>query len=1221
MNARKRRLRNSLLIVASAWLLEAACPVHAPAQLAQLTELPELPDRGILVIDASRLPSRQPLVYRVSAECGIIVGRAKVSTTIQGRGSILAGDGDEIVLGLTGDAPVVELSGEDIESWAERRRADGGRELVLKLKPALPETDGEESWHPQQTRLRNFQFQARADARVGSLPARLAPTLPAPGLAAGWSSRIQVESGDGVAWELMESNGLTPAAESAPGRAVFVAGGEAGLVLQVVDFGGIEPIAELRTVSLKGVVADDGRSVDFTFTGSAVVREDGAVVPLLGGQAAILPPEGLQAWVPVWLPQPPEALAEQPAGSTPVPRRAHSGLFFERRGTYPVTFRFVANVAEDAGWQSLNFALFTEPPVEVSVALSGRGVEFRDRVGVEPVAVREGVLRFFLPAGGGCSAAWREVREGSDRALFVEAKARLDILVEPGIVRQTTDFAFDVLQGEVSGAMDFRVEGDGEVTSVEGELVGSWELILGDAGGRTLRVTLLRPLEGKSGLRITSQAAVSAAQTTRGEGTPDADRGAVHTMRITPLLETLRMSGLVRVRADGAVEYAVTSSDGMIQLSPAEWATGSQGVTSSKEQQTNVFRFPLPDYALSLAITRIIPEVSVKQTLVYSLNESERRIDAEIELDIRKVTIREWEVAVPEGYALAGAEGADLADAAPARLTGGGDAVRLVFREPVLGRSRVMLSLERSEPGRRGAWHLPALEHPGAASVRGFVGVVTAPSFRLEEAASEGLGEAPISLFPIRAQGLRAAYRIREVGWSLTLEVSQVERSVAADLFHLYSLKEDGVLASILLNYFIVGAPVSEWRIGIPETAANLAVEGQGVRSWHVEGGEAIVSMDRPASGAVTLLVTFEVAAQGGKAKLQPGAVVPLDVQSEQGFIQIASPLQARHEVATISGGVTVIDPAELPAELRLLTSAPSVAVFEYAQRPFALEVEVDWFRQADPLERVADLASIESKVSRDGQVMTTARYFVKSGAPGMVRARLPRGASLWEAAVDGRVVTARSEDNATLVPVPATGDDACEMTLRYGVERGGLAQRVRLSAPVLDVPVLATLWTADAESGRVLSASRTGLLHAGKSLPVSGFEWLAGRLGLALCLAAVSMLAIWLANRSASGSRWRLVPVWAAFLLALGALGVAALAAMASSGRESQSLDLSASVAPGGAPLEVSVWNLPAWVAGASFFGFLLVVAGMVVLSGRLMGWFGGWRVVAAAGWVLISV
>ena len=67
--------------------------------------------------------------------------------------------------------------------------------------------------------------------------------------------------------------------------------------------------------------------------------------------------------------------------------------------------------------------------------------------------------------------------------------------------------------------------------------------------------------------------------------------------------------------------------------------------------------------------------------------------------------------------------------------------------------------------------------------------------------------EVPLSFFPKQTPGLQQAWRLREADWTAEVRVEALGQSVQADVFHLYSLKQGVVLSSVLLNYFVVGAP------------------------------------------------------------------------------------------------------------------------------------------------------------------------------------------------------------------------------------------------------------------------------------------------------------------------------------------------------------------------------------------------------------------------------
>jgi hypothetical protein len=288
--------------------------------------------------------------------------------------------------------------------------------------------------------------------------------------------------------------------------------------------------------------------------------------------------------------------------------------------------------------------------------------------------------------------------------------------------------------------------------------------------------------------------------------------------------------------------------------------------------------------------------------------------------------------------------GSEVADyVAESGSAGGTRALRVLFGKAVEGRQLLQLRLEKNQPAAAGDWALPALQFPGAKTVRGHIGAVSTPGYRVVTARIERLVEVPLSFFPKQTPGLQQAWRVREPDWTAEVRIEALGQSVQADVFHLYTLKPGVVTSSVLLNYFVVGAPATEWRIEVPASVGNIDVVGQNVRrDWRREGDQLIVSLHQPVLGAATLLITFEepMSARGGA--IQPGLVRPLGVQAERGFVQVVSPLQVKHAVKRAEGALLKLEPMELPAEFRTFTSAPSLATYHYTARPFALEMDFE---------------------------------------------------------------------------------------------------------------------------------------------------------------------------------------------------------------------------------------------------------------------------------------
>jgi hypothetical protein len=324
-------------------------------------------------------------------------------------------------------------------------------------------------------------------------------------------------------------------------------------------------------------------------------------------------------------------------------------------------------------------------------------------------------------------------------------------------------------------------------------------------------------------------------------------------------------------------------------------------------------------------------------------------------------------------------------------------------------------------------------------------------------------------------------------------------------------------------------------------------------------------------------------------------------VQSERGFVQVVSAQQVKHEIKKAEGALLKLEPAELPAEFRLLTSAPSLAVYHYTARPFALELGVEWFAPGETVEQVVDFAQLASQVSRDGQVVTEAKFFVKTRGRKPLRVLLPAGAKLWEARVDGELVNARIDGAQTLVPLPAhtNPNEPVAVTLRVGQPAIGDGRAVTLIAPrAAAAATVISEWTVRGDAGRQLVPRGGNAEPLAPALTETGFEWISGRggFGTFALLALVGLGALLLRANAASGG-WKTPVGLLVCLVAVGGAVMLAGAALNGGRPNLAELNFAATMVPAGETVSLELENLSAWRALIVGWGAVCAAAGAVVL------------------------
>lgn len=1136
------------------------------------------PDGGRIVIQAQGMPAPAPVFFSANVEQAIQLSEAEIVNVSTVRIQVRQGRPTVFSLGLGGAGEVMEVTGRDLRDWAVRQERTGNEvRRYLDVRP----TDAAEG--------HELEFTVRVRVAKPALPGTTAVPLLTIGEAVGFGSRLVVQAAEAVDFRVTASPGLIPVEASVaphePARFTTTTGGRLDVTLSRRG-AGPAPV-ELTEAALAGRVDEAAKSVEFHLRAKLQVTQAGARLALLSGHAALSEKSAGDGWH-VELVREKEQRVYQLVG--------------DREGMWPVDLAFDATLREQEGEYTIGFALPAGTVVPIRLEGLREQTQFATEAKVVPVRAGE-AWQGYVPADGTVALAWAPLRKATEGALFYTSAEQTEVRVGAGLLRQEAKLTFRVLQGKLP-SVQLSLDGPGDILGVVGPNVVGWNVVAApDGTGRRLEVRFSRPVEDNDEIVLRSQSVLGAFPV------------RAQPLRISPV-GAVRHSGLLRIANNGAVRLEVADAKGLMQLAPTQFPGPGLG---EEARQVFVYRFPSEKYGYTIAADRIQPEIGVSQVVTYELTDTDRVINAEVELDVREAPVRDWTLGIPEDYTVVAVTGRDVADHAPeSEARDGYRALKVLFGNPVQGRELITLRLEKNQPAAAGEWKLPALNYPGAKTVRGHVGAVSAPGYRIVPVASEGLVDVPLSFFPRQTGGLQQAWRLRGPEWKATVRLDALGQSVQADVFHLYSLKEGVVYGSVLFNFFVVGAPASEWRIEVPEAVGNVDVVGQNVRrDWRREGNVLVVTLHQPVLGSATLLVTFEqpMSARGGT--IHPGELRPLGVQGERGFIQVVSPLQVKHTINRAEGGLLKLEPLELPPEFRLLTSSPSLAVYQYTARPFTLEMGLEWYPRAETVEQVVDYAKLTSQVSREGQVVTTAQFYVKTRGRKALRMSLPNGAALWEARVDREVVTAGRDGDQMLLPLPARANpnDPVEVTLRIGQPAKGSGRDVVIAAPKLTVPVVINEWTVNRDIGRLLVPHAASAELTNQALTENGFEWLARH---ELTSTVMLLLATVLAALLVRGdSVWKLGGCLGACVLAVVVALSLALNVLAGSRPNAEVLNYAATMIPAGEEASIHVSNLsPGW-ALVSLWGWGAVVVGLGLAG---VGWLKPSRWLAAGGVVLIG-
>ena len=1006
-----------------------------------MAQLPEekkepTPVPSSFVITPSPLTKEEPRLFyqtSVKTEAMILPKALRESAVVEFK--VIQGKADVLSIELLGVSQVKSVVGPQLKSWSLRAEGE-----VRFLDFIFNDPEASVS-----------QATINLTKPLKKIPVDLTLTTFGPGAeAAGFQATYEVNHDEEVSHRIQTAEGLF-VMKSDEGSERLTSIERATLITKVTRSAAAPLPVELQDARLVGELFPDGKSASFHLFGNVHVTSETSVsLPILRGRAA-----------------PMEVLSTENYRLKFA--KGSYQLEFKKPGVYPLDLAFVTPVNSRSVWSSLQFSVPGGTVVPVELKGIPKEVTFDGDLKVMPVWNR-GKFRAFLPASGTCHFAWQTKAESDDGKLFFTTEAMDEVMVSAGLIRQSSVLEVKTLQGALE-SLEVQLVGNGEILAVEGEDLLGWEV----DEKRILKISLSRAIEQSAFFTVRSQAPLAKLPL---KAMP---------LQLTPV-GAVRHSGFLRLYQSGAVRIEPFELVGFSQLSPEQYP--GKADLSDHVKQVFHYRYPAADRALSVAVDRVKPQVNVTQTLSYELTQTDHILRADLELEIREAGIRDWELRVPSDYAVVAVEGAEVVDYILSDPEEEVRRLRVIFNGELRGRRLVKLHLEKNEPAKAGVWSLPSLAFPGSTYVGGELGVSAVPGFRVSPSEVSKVTEMPLARLLNRGPNLQQAFRIKEQGWKAIMKLEALSQNVQADTFHLYSLKEGMAYVSVLVNYFVTGAPVNEWVLSLPEGVKNLDVEGRDIRDYITDEGRLTIPLHQPVMGTYQLLLTYELQAE---ETLKMDGLVAEGVQSERGFIQVVSPGQvALNEIVAVNS-IQELAPLELPAEYQLMTHAPVVKLWQYQRRPFELGAKISWFERGETSQRIVEFADLKTTMARDGGAMTQATYHVRTRGERSLEMTVPGEVQLREVRVNGVAVTIRESGEIRLIPLPENVGPNEPVKVEVRFNSLGTGSKFELKAPVFTgTTQLKTQWEVISDPSQILKPQGAkGVRLVTSTSKANGFDWI----------------------------------------------------------------------------------------------------------------------------------
>lgn len=844
-----------------------------------------------------------------------------------------------------------------------------------------------------------------------------------------------------------------------------------GLVLSllVCDVRGSAEPAAVSELSLGGEI--EGENIVFTLRFTADVKSRHVTIPLVIGDVAHLGGD--------------------------LPRKAdltRDGdrllLEFGRAGKQEVELRFASRALKEADWRRTEFTIPVASVRRLSVACDRDDLEVKfpgalsSRRGKDERGRTE--VTAFLGITNRFEVRWKPEVRKLHADLVVACSANTIATANVGALRIDTVFSYRVIQGALKEvAIDLP---EVSVTQVLGEDIQDWRIETVEAGGRRLLVSLSRTKEDSYGLQVVSEMIL-----------PEFPCG--FELPVLSPRDVMRTSGFIVMGTDSAIKLNIDRVGGLTQVDQDAFPVvklGQEKGTARHVPARSVYAYQYAGvpYTLELRASDIVSSLTADSRLSLTLRENELSLNASVELTVKDAPAREImiEIDPDTAWTVTSTTGKYISEAdVDIRIVGEKRYLYIPFKAAVEDVALINIKMERSLQATSDSFDAPRFAVQAVRAERGYLVLAAEEGIRLTPAAVAGVRDVHTGSAPIRVQGAQHAYRFKSGEWQVAMNVQRRVSSIHSEVFHLFSFGEGVMYVSAAITYHISGAPVQEFTVSVPLEIEGVEFTGADIEGWTRDGELCNVKLQTRIMGDYTLLVTYDRQFAYEGATIPLGNIETVGTSGEVGYIALASSASLRiAESEPLMDSIFLIDRHEIPKAYSAPVTDPILRAYKYTRRPHKASVSVTPYGTERLLGQVSDYLELKTVLSKDGEAVTTASFFLKNASRQYLVLRLPEKAELWSISrveADGTMhdLPSQESEKGILVPVSRPRDPNVALRIRvvYAESHGELGfwrsgiERVKLLGPSLtETHTTFVNWSVDVPDGFAIAG------HSGNLSP-----------------------------------------------------------------------------------------------------------------------------------------
>ncbi len=694
---------------------------------------------------------------------------------------------------------------------------------------------------------------------------------------------------------------------------------------------------------------------------------------------------------------------------------------------------------------------------ELTVPDADQSIELQPKLLQESVSDDPKVtqLRASLGSTSKVTARWHpRVGTRPDMELLASATNATLVSIEDGLIHADAHFQIEVLRGQLEQLRVAVPKGQRvlDVTSAVG--IKEWT-IADEAERQVITVALLNRQGGKIPLEVHTESTLT--------GEPfDAAGMSGETAYGIHLLDVLRESGQIAIRAAADLQLNVTTQQGLARIDESE------ADARIKKPGAAYFRFYTPECRLSATAKPLQPRLTVDHAADVIVTTTQLRLHTRLQYTIERAGLFELTLGLPEGMTVENVTSDYFKDY---HLSDDGRTLTVTLREGRQGPLKVdvILTRPRDPAAQAEDFPIPLIEPRNVEVETGHLRILAPDTLEIITDPAGITGFQPDQ--SPNTQGwnearLVSAWTFNRRPLSMPARTVTKPTRLTATVATTLDVQQGQTHVTTLLSYNVQYAGLNTFRFSVPEAVADavqihLASDSlppirQKSRGQAIDGRVIwTVLLQREFTGNVALRLTYDLEPAGaGTSKETTTASLVQALEPYAGTDD--EPAQRMVPLTRITGEVSVKKDRVLsvsatadggdvePIDIRELQYLPAdgIAAFRYYQQPVTATLLASKYDVQNVLETVVARGLAEVVLDRTGVALVRTRYKTKSSERQRLRIDLPEGIEPLGAELDGKSIPLEKNPDAkpasgweayyVNVARTKTSDETFQLTLQY---------------------------------------------------------------------------------------------------------------------------------------------------------------------------------------------